>query len=173
MPDDQWPMRPLPMPPMPVHESGRPRRPGALTAASVLGFVHAGLSIVGGLVLLFAFAVVDAEDRASDAGAVLVAVLFQFAVCGFLIHASVVLLRGRSRQLFQACTACMIALSVFYFFIYIERLSQVPDDALYAGGKDELSGSLVVPVVFAALAIVALCLAGGRESRSFCENSAS
>jgi Ca2+/Na+ antiporter len=140
-------------------------------AASVLGFVHAGLAIFGGLVLLFAFAAVDSGQRAEDAGAVLVATLFQFVVCGFLIYASVMLLQGRSRQLFQGCMVCMVALSVFYFFIYVERLNEVPDDSLYSRGKDELSGSLVVPVVFAALAIVALCLAGGRRTREFCANS--
>ena len=168
MPDEQWPMRPLPMP---LSHSGLPQRPGTLTAASVLGFIHAGLAIVGGLILLFAFAAVDADDRAGDAGAVMVAVVFQFVVCGFLIHASVRLLRGRSRQLFQACMACMVALSLFYFFIYIERLSQVPDSAL-GSAREQLSGSVVIPALFAALAVVAVCLAGGQQSRSFWENSA-
>ena len=103
MPDDQWPMRPLPVP---LSQSGLPQRPGTATAVSVLGFVHAGLAIVGGLVLVFAFAAAEADDWPGDAGAILAAVLFQFVVCGFLIHASVVLLRGRSRQVFQCRTPC-------------------------------------------------------------------
>ena len=47
----------------------------------------------------------------------------------------------------------------------------MPDSVLSAA-REQLSGGLVRPVVFAAVGIVALCLAGGQQSRSFCENSA-
>lgn len=163
----QWPAhQPVPMMPPPGS-----RRPGITTTASVLGFVQAGLAIVGGLFVLIgslaAAGRVDAvgfDAAVADQVAVFVCVaIIQLAGCGMLIAGSVVLLSGRSRHLYMSGMAVQLALCVTYVAlagIQLSRNSTPTED-------DPSGGFIVLAVLFLVMPILGLAFAASASTSRF------
>ncbi|GAB2472516.1 hypothetical protein [Jatrophihabitans fulvus] len=129
-----------------------PKRPGMVIAASVLGYVNAGLLIIAGLVLLFGGALTNSFEDASDSGTnygVELAIdgIVNFIAAGLIIAGAVIFTGGKTngRTLLAVGNGIVIASAVYWMV----RLS---DDRFDGAGN----GYIVWGVIFAALAILPL-----------------
>jgi hypothetical protein len=139
-----------PYPPQPL----RPRRPGPVIAAAVLGFVSAALVVVG-TVYAMALSALLSFSRGPDAGMGPGLALLQLAVAGLLVLGGLRALH-RDRRWLLGATAGQLALSAWWFLIL--------DDVLPATVGD---GVLVLPLLYGALAAVAAGLTFLPEARAW------
>lgn len=168
---EPW-VSPVPPPP-PVWQPQPPRRarPGVTTAAAVLGFVQAGLAILGGVFTVFGAAGASAEEReamalpdafrtevADHIGLLTIVGIVVIAGSGVLIGGSVTLLSGRNRPLYLSGMALQLALSVCYLVMCVIAQS---DDA------DEGAGFAVVAVLYAVMPVIGMSLSAGSSTKVF------
>lgn len=129
-----------------------PQRPGLVVAAAVLGYVNAGLLIVGGFLLLFGATIVNDIENAVDSGtdyateAALLGVGNMIAA-GLLIAGAVMFSGAKpvGRLLLAVGNGIVLALAVYWFLRFT-------DDRF----NDVGSGFLVWGSLYATLAVLSL-----------------
>lgn len=131
-----------------------PDRPGIATAAAVLGFVGAGLTLVMSIVFVNAFATGDGDLPTG--------LLLLGAPCAVVqIIGGLHLLRRRGRTLLLAASVAAVAVLVAAFV-----------GAAVTFATDEFAGISVFLAGAAALPVVTACLTGGRPVRSWLATAA-
>lgn len=148
----------------PDHGRGGPiEKPGGVTGAAVLAFIQAGITLITTGLLFLALAA--SEGMASDLGVDLGGALAEFWVVAFvqlagvviLIFGAVQLMSGTARTLFVAAAGLQIALCLYWL---IRSVTASGDSATGAGV------SVVIPVLFAVMPVIALILSlGGTTSK--------
>jgi hypothetical protein len=158
-PAQQWAPPPYPPPgggwaPYPPPGPRRDRRPGPVIAAAVLAFASAVLVLVG-TVYALAFSALLSLARGPDAGMGAGSALLQLALAALLVVGG---LRALSRDLrwLRGAAAGQLALSGWWLVVL--------GDALPATVSDSV---LVLPVVYGALAAVALGLTSLPDARGW------
>lgn len=147
------------MPQAPQEYSGGPiPRPGAVTAAAVLGFVQAGLTTITTLIVWVGVFNLTGGEMAMQA---LIAVA-QTAGVVLLIMGALQLMNGKGRTLLIVGAALEIVISLFYMIIY---------STVDAGGIDVLEGAkallIGVAVFFAIMPVIMIVLARGALANQY------
>lgn len=145
------------MPPAPPEYGGQMARPGTVTAAAVLAFVQAGLTIISTIVLMIGLAALSgAVDEAESIGGVdvdegMLAVLWILAIVGLvggglLIWGGVKALSGTAGQLLVIAAAVQIVLCIVWL-------------AGFSGG--------IISILLIVMPIITLVLALGSASKQY------
>jgi hypothetical protein len=145
------------MPPAPPEYTGGPvARPGSVTAAAVLGFVQAGLTIISTIILLIGLAAVqdvvnDAETiNGVDVGGGGLAMLWIAGFvgligAGLLIWGAVKALGGTAGNLLVIAAALQIVLCVFWL----------------------IEGAGIIPILLIVMPIIALVMSLGSAAKQY------
>lgn len=130
-------------------------RPGSATAAAVLGFVQAGLTLCTTIVILFVLASVPATVDTGELTLAWIVTIAQAAGAGMLIYGSVQLLGGVDRMIYLVAAGIEVAICLYYL---VRILSADVSDTLPStvDGRPALA---VFPILFAAMPVVGLGLA--------------
>jgi hypothetical protein len=145
---------------------GRPvEKPGSVTGAAVLAFIQAGLTLITtGILFIIAAAGTGANnDFDLELGGALaelwIVAFVQLAGIALLIFGAVQLMGGKARGLFISAVGLQIALCAYWLITGLTR----------AGGSESSTGtglSVVIPLVFVVMPVIALILAlGGAASQ--------
>jgi hypothetical protein len=132
-----------------------PVKPGVITAAAVLAFVQAGLLVFGGLVSFAGARVLADLDVSVDGPGLLTVLGILAVVAAGLLIAGGVLVHQRKPALLIAGSAVSLALSAWWLVL----LSQG-------------SAEVTLPLVFAVLPIIALCLVLGGAAKNWTRSGA-
>jgi hypothetical protein len=166
----------------PVYQPVAPAlgRPGVTTTAAILGFVQAGLAILGGLITMFAAAGASAEERDVRYGpdpfraevaahlsltTVLAAVVMLGS--GVAIAGSVTLLGGRNRNLYLAGMGLQLAFCVAYFALCAVAINNIDEVRAVETADNPGFGFMVAAVLFAVLPILGLVFASVGSTTRF------
>jgi hypothetical protein len=145
------------MPPAPPEYTGGPvARPGAVTAAAVLGFVQAGLTIIATIILMIGLAAVqdvvnDAETINGvdvDGGGLALLWIAAFVAligAGLLIWGAVKALSGTAGNLLVIAAALQIVLCVFWL----------------------IEGAGIIPILLIVMPIIALVMSLGSAAKQY------
>jgi hypothetical protein len=145
------------MPPAPPEYTGGPvARPGTVTAAAVLGFVQAGLTIIATIILLIGLAAVqDVVNNAEsingvDVGGGGLALLWiagfvALIGAGLLIWGSVKALSGTAGNLLVIAAGLQIVLCVFWL----------------------IEGAGIIPILLIVMPIITLVMSLGGPAKQF------
>jgi hypothetical protein len=158
---NQGPGYGAPMPQAPAEYSAGPvARPGGVTAASVLGFVQAGLTVISALILMIGLAAISDVAGADDTingvnvGDVVselwITTIISIIAAGVLIWASVKLLGGKAGNLFLIATGLQILLAIYWL----------------------IRGFGIVPILLAVMPIIALVLSLGGAAKQYAASKA-
>jgi uncharacterized membrane protein len=147
------------MPQAPQEYSGGPgRRPGVVTAASVLAYVQAGITVIT-TILVFAGATNMSGGQA--ALQVLIGVVQAVGIV-LLIMGAVQLMAGKSRTLMLAACVLELVICLFYIILYA---------AIDSSGIDVIQGAKAVligfAVFFAIMPTISLVLSMGQQSTQY------
>ncbi|TDP91176.1 hypothetical protein [Labedaea rhizosphaerae] len=156
-----------------------PGRPGITTAAVVLGFVQAGLAMLGGLVTLFGALGASAEERdvrygpdpfraevAAHLGLATALAVVVMLGSGLLIAGAVTLTSGRERVLYLAGMGLQLAFCIAYFAlsaVAIHDANEVRAQTAESPGF----GFMVAAVCFAVLPVLGLVFASVASTTKF------
>ena len=156
-----------------------PARPGLTTAAVVLGFVQAGLAILGGLVTMFGAMGASAEERdvrygpdpfraevAAHLGLATTLGVVVMLGSGVLIAGAVILTSGRARVLYLVGMGLQLASCVAYFAlsaVAIHDANEVRAQTAESPGY----GFMVAAVCFAVLPVLGLVFASVGSTTKF------
>jgi hypothetical protein len=145
------------MPPAPPEYTGGPvARPGAVTAAAVLGFVQAGITIIATIILLIGLAAVqgvvndaDTINGVSVGGGGLamlwIAGFVGLIGAGLLIWGSVKALSGTAGNLLVIAAGLQIVLCVFWL----------------------IEGAGIIPILLIVMPIIALVMSLGGAAKQY------
>lgn len=155
------PAYPVPTPGLPYHPSepqfGRSMaRPGTATAAAVLAFVQAGLTLVTSVLIVVGVSTfADPDEPGADAVGLLLLVA-QFAGVVLLLLGGLRLINGTSRVVLIVGTALELAISATYLIVFAFVPVETNEDA---GAKAVL---MFGAALFAVMPLISLILACGR-----------
>ncbi|MCE7001384.1 hypothetical protein LWC34_00795 [Kibdelosporangium philippinense] len=159
--------QPMYPPPYPMAYGPQPNgRPGSVTAAAVLGFVQAGITLLTTGLL---FAALFASTSEQDYSALVFWSLATAQLVGLLLLTigSVQLLSGKSRVLYLCGAALELAICAFYLVMVIgasvNAAALVSD--YYAQGF--AVGLSIFPVFFAIMPMVGLFLSAGSGTGDY------
>ena len=154
------------MPPAPAEYSGGPiPRPGTVTAAAVLGYVQAGITLIP-TVLMFGGAVSsDSGGAAGDVAFGWILVLAQLAGAALLIAGGVQIMGGKGRTLLVVGAGLELAISL----LWIIRIA-----AIDSGGIDIIDqGKGVIigfAIFFAIMPAISLIMSLGANTTQFLQS---
>jgi len=167
------------VPSYPVYQPVTPvvaGRPGLTTTAVVLGFVQAGLGILGGLITLFGAAGASAEERdvryapdpfraevAAHLGLTSVLAVVVMLGSGLLIAGAVTLTGGRDRIFYLAGMALQLGFCIAYFALSAVAIHNVEQVRADSPGY----GFMVAAVLFAVLPVLGLVFASVASTTKF------
>lgn len=157
-----------------------PGRPGVTTTAAVLGFVQAGLAILGGLVTLFGAAGASEEERdvrygpdpfraevAAHVGIATVLAIVVMLGSGLAIAGAVTLLGGRARVLYLAGMGLQLGFCVAYFALSAVAIHNVNEVRVAVTADNPGFGFMVTAVCFAVMPILGLAFASVSSTTRF------
>jgi hypothetical protein len=153
------------MPPAPAEYSAGPiPRPGTVTAAAVLGYVQAGITLIP-TVLMFGGAVSSDGGAAADAAIGWILVLAQLAGAALLIAGGVQIMGGKNRTLLVVGAGLEIAISLFWIIRFA---------AIDSGGIDIIDqGKGVIigfAIFFAIMPAISLIMSLGANTTQFLQS---
>ncbi|MFC5289164.1 hypothetical protein ACFPM7_19105 [Actinokineospora guangxiensis] len=143
------------MPPAPP-EHAPLTRPGTITAAAVLGYVQAGITLIPTILLI---AGLGAASDVGDTGEVVLGwliVLAQLAGSALLIFGGVKLSGGATRTPYLAGAALELAICLYYLIRIIAA-----DDAGLEFAEDMKAMATIFPLFFAIMPAIGLAMALG------------
>lgn len=160
------PAQPYPygaMPAAPAEYTGGPiPRPGVVTAAAVLNYVEAGVSLIP--TVFFLSVLVGLEAGAGDATELWIAIVAQFVAAGLLIAGGVQIMGGRSRSLMIAGTALEVAICVYWVVMFAVSTQDI-DGAEYGTGFVAATA-----IFFAIMPVISLILSLGAGTTQFLQS---
>lgn len=154
------------MPPAPAEYSAGPiPRPGTVTAAAVLGYVQAGITLIPTVIMFSGAISSDASGAAADAAFGWVLLLAQFVGAALLIVGGVQIMGGKSRTMMVAGAGLEIAISL----AWIIRIA-----AIDSGGIDLIDqGKGVIigfAIFFAIMPAISLIMSLGANTTQFLQS---
>lgn len=146
----------------PEYSNGPIPRPGVVTAAAVLNYVEAGITLIP--TVFFLSILIGLEAGADDAGLLWIAVIAQVIGSALLIAGGVQIMGGKSRSLMIAGTALEIAISLYWIVMFAVQTRGV-DGAEYGTGF--VVGSAIF---FAIMPVISLVLSLGASTTQFLQS---
>jgi hypothetical protein len=154
------------MPAAPAEYSSGPiPRPGTVTAAAVLGYVQAGITLIPTILMLAGLVSDDASGAAADAALGWVIVLAQIAGAALLIAGGVQIMGGKSRTLMVAGAGLELAISLFWI-IRVAAIDSEGVDVIDAG-KGVIIG---IAIFFAIMPTISLVMSLGASTTQFLQS---
>lgn len=151
------------MPAAPAEYSSGPiPRPGTVTAAAVLNYVQAGITLVP--TVLFLSILVGLEAGAGDAGLLWIAVVAQAIGAALLIVGGVQIMGGKARSFMIAGTALEIAISLYWVTMFAIQTRGV-EGAQYGTGM-----VVAFAIFFAIMPAISLILSLGAGTTQFLQS---
>jgi hypothetical protein len=156
----------------PEYSNGPARRPGVATAAAVLAFVQAGITLLPGVLQL-----VNAPDNGGvggnpPTGVMVIVALAAVVGAALLIIGAIQLLGGKSRVMMVAGTAFELALCV-YWIIYAVTLDSnlIGDEATSVAAMNAGKGVLIGFAIFLAIMpTISLVMSVGASTTQFLQS---
>lgn len=154
------------MPPAPPEYTAGPTgRPGTVTAAAVLAFVQAGITLVPTVIMLGGLFNASSNGAAGDASFGWIVTIAALVGAALLIAGGVQIMGGKSRALIMAGSALEIAISLAWI-IFVATLE--------TGGLSAVDFGLGViigfAVFFAIMPIISLVLAVGGSTTQYLQS---
>ena len=130
-------------------------RPGSATAAAVLGFVQAGITLITTILMLIGLAGVGSGGDGGELALAWIVTLAQALGAALLIYGGVQLISGTGRTIFLAATGVELAICLYYLIriLSLDTSSELP------GASELKSSAAMIPILFAVMPVIALCLA--------------
>ncbi|MGB3443230.1 MAG: hypothetical protein WBA97_31210 [Actinophytocola sp.] len=154
------------MPAAPAEYSSGPiPRPGTVTAAAVLGYVQAGITLIPTILMLTGLASSDASGAAADAAISWVIVLVQIAGAALLIAGGVQIMGGKGRTLMIIGAGLELAICLFWI-IRVAAIDSEGIDVVDAG-KGVIVG---IAIFFAIMPTISLVLSLGASTTQFLQS---
>lgn len=163
-PAPQYPYGSMPAAPA-EYSSGPIPRPGTVTAAAVLGYVQAGITLIPTILMLAGLVSSDANGAAEDAALGWIIVLAQIAGAALLIAGGVQIMGGKSRSVMVAGAGLEVAISLFWI-IRVALIDSEGVDVIDAG-KGVIIG---VAIFFAIMPTISLVMSLGASTTQFLES---
>jgi hypothetical protein len=138
----------VPMYPVP----GRPAKPGAATAASVLAYVQSGFVLIGSLVMFSGSAGLDDFSRGNNLSSELTVIGILTVLAGGLLIAGATTLLNRKPGLLLLGNALSIAVSLYFVLRLMDFVYGI---------------ALWVPILYAVLPIISIALACTTDVRTW------
>jgi hypothetical protein len=154
------------MPAAPTEYSGGPiPRPGTVTAAAVLAYVQAGITLIPTILMLVGAASGDASGAGSDAAIGWLIIIAQLVGAALLIAGGVQIMGGKSRTLLIAGAGVELAISLFW----IIRAAAIDSEGIDVidAGKGVIIG---IAIFFAIMPTISLVMALGAGTTQFLQS---
>lgn len=154
------------MPAAPAEYSGGPiPRPGTVTAAAVLGYVQAGITLIPTVLMLAGL--VNEGGGGEDAAFGWIIVLAQIAGAALLITGGVQIMGGKSRALMVAAAGIELAVCLGW----IVRVALIESSGVGADVIDAGKGVLIgFAIFFAIMPTISLVMSLGASTTQFLES---
>ncbi len=154
------------MPAAPAEYSSGPiPRPGTVTAAAVLGYVQAGITLIPTVLMLAGAASGDATGAGSDAAIGWLVIIAQLIGAALLIAGGVQIMGGKSRALMVAGAGLELAISLFWI-IRVAAIESGGIDVIDAG-KGVIIG---IAIFFAIMPTISLVMSLGASTTQFLQS---
>ena len=154
------------MPAAPAEYSSGPiPRPGTVTAAAVLGYVQAGITLIPTVLMLAGLVSDGSNGAASDAALGWVIVLAQLAGAALLIAGGVQIMGGKGRTLMVAGAGLELAICLFWM-IRVAAIDSEGVDVIDAG-KGAIIG---IAIFFAIMPTISLVMSLGASTTQFLQS---
>ncbi|MDQ3785815.1 MAG: hypothetical protein M3422_01050, partial [Actinomycetota bacterium] len=148
------------MPAAPAEYSSGPiPRPGTVTAAAVLGYVQAGITLIPTVLMLAGAASGDASGAGSEAAVGWLLIIAQIAGAALLIAGGVQIMGGKSRTLMVVGAGLELAISLFWI-IRVAAIESGGVDVIDAG-KGVIIG---IAIFFAIMPTISLVMSLGAST---------
>jgi hypothetical protein len=154
------------MPPAPAEYSAGPiPRPGTVTAAAVLAYVQAGITLIPTVIMFGGAVSSDTSGAAADAAFGWILLLAQFVGAALLIVGGVQIMGGKSRTMLLAGAGLEIAVSL----MWIIRIAMVDSGGidLIDQGKGVIIG---FAIFFAIMPAISLIMSLGANTTQFLQS---
>lgn len=154
------------MPAAPAEYSSGPiPRPGTVTAAAVLGYVQAGITLIPTVLMLAGLVSSDANGAAADAAMGWVIVLAQIAGAALLIAGGVQIMGGKGRTLMVVGAGLELAICLFWMI----RVAAIDSEGLDVidAGKGVIIG---IAIFFAIMPTISLVMSLGASTTQFLQS---
>ncbi|MFI7680901.1 hypothetical protein [Actinophytocola sp. NPDC049390] len=154
------------MPAAPAEYSAGPiPRPGTVTAAAVLGYVQAGITLIPTVLMLAGAASGDATGAGSEAAIGWLLIIAQVAGAALLIAGGVQIMGGKSRALMVAGAGLELAICLFWI-IRVAAIESGGVDVIDAG-KGVIIG---IAIFFAIMPTISLVMSLGASTTQFLQS---
>ncbi|GAB1510300.1 hypothetical protein [Actinophytocola sp. KF-1] len=154
------------MPAAPAEYSSGPiPRPGTVTAAAVLAYVQAGITLIPTILMLAGAASGDSSGAGSDAAFGWLLIIVQLVGAGLLIGGGVQIMGGKSRTLLIAGAGLELAISLAWIIRFAAIDSQGID--IIDAGKGVIIG---IAIFFAIMPAISLIMALGAGTTQFLQS---
>lgn len=163
-PAPQYPYGSMPAAPA-EYSSGPIPRPGTVTAAAVLGYIQAGITLIPTILMLAGLVSSDTSGAAEDAALGWIIVLAQIAGAALLIAGGVQIMGGKSRSVMVAGAGLEVAISLFWI-IRVALIDSEGVDVIDAG-KGVIIG---IAIFFAIMPTISLVMSLGASTTQFLES---
>ncbi|TDP91175.1 hypothetical protein [Labedaea rhizosphaerae] len=130
-------------------------RPGSATAAAVLGFVQAGITLITTILMLIGLAGVGSGGEGGELALAWIVTLAQALGAALLIYGGVQLVSGTGRTIFLAGVGVELAICLYYLI----RILSLDTSGELPGASELKSSAAMIPILFAVMPVIALCLA--------------
>lgn len=149
----------------PEYSTGPIRRPGTVTAAGVLGYVQAGITLIPTILMLAGLVSSESEGTAGDTAMGWIIVLAQIAGAALLIAGGVQIMGGKGRTLMLAGAGLELAISLFW----IIRVAAIDSEGLDVidAGKGAIIG---IAIFFAIMPTISLVMSLGAGTTQFLQS---
>jgi hypothetical protein len=156
------------MPAAPAEYSGGPiPRPGTVTAAAVLNYVQAGITLVPTVLMLAGLASGDSSGAGSEAALGWLIVIAQLIGAALLIAGGVQIMGGKSRTLMIAGAGLELAICLFW----IVRVMLIDADGVAESAVNVGKGVLIgFAIFFAIMPAISLVLSLGASTTQFLQS---
>jgi hypothetical protein len=148
----------------PEYSSGPLARPGTVTAAAVLGYVQAGITLIPTILMLAGLFSSDA-GAADEAALGWIIVIAQIAGAGLLIAGGVQIMGGKGRTLMVAGAGLELAICLFWI-IRVAVIDSGGYDVIDAG-KGVIIG---IAIFFAIMPTISLVMSLGASTTQFLQS---
>lgn len=154
------------MPAAPAEYSSGPiPRPGTVTAAAVLGYVQAGITLIPTILMLVGAASADAGAAGSEAAFGWLLIIAQLIGAALLIAGGVQIMGGKSRTLMVAGAGLELAISLAWI-IRVAAIDSEGIDVIDAG-KGVIIG---IAIFFAIMPTISLVMSLGASTTQFLQS---
>ncbi|TDV43670.1 hypothetical protein [Actinophytocola oryzae] len=149
----------------PEYSSGPIPRPGTITAAAVLGYVQAGITLIPTILMLIGVA--QGTSNGGDVALGWLIVVAQLVGAALLIAGGVQIMGGKGRALLIAGAAVELAVCVYWIIQAAAVESEGIDADLVDAGKGVIIG---IAIFFAIMPTISLVMALGSNTTQFLQS---